>query len=152
MKILVCNAGSTSLKFKLLSMPEGKVLSKGAIERIGSKESAYRFSGTDTAAVQGTQSVPDYTGGILLYLDYLGGAGSADAVAFKTVLAYGYTGVHLIDDKLISAMTEALDVAPAHNRAYIAAIKAFRQASPGKPLIGCFETEFHKDMPEEHML
>lgn len=151
MTILVCNAGSTSLKFKLIEFPSATVLSEGRIERIGQGISTYSFK---SAALQssGQAAIEDYTQGIRMYLDFIGGAAQADAVAFKAVLASGYPGVHIIDENVIAAMEACLPVAPAHNSAYLKAVMAFAEAVPGKPLVASFETGFHAGIPLERRI
>jgi len=71
-----------------------------------------------------------------------------EAVAFKTVHAGPrYRGTFLIDENVLAAMEEFLPAAPAHNAIYLEAIRAFREALPGVPLVAAFETEFHATMP-----
>ena len=70
-------------------------------------------------------------------------------MAFKAVHAGPrYRGTFVIDDGVLEAMEEFLPAAPAHNAIYLAAIRAFREAMPGVPLVAAFETEFHATMPE----
>ena len=123
MNILVPNLGSTSLKYQLLEMPSGKVLSRGRLERVTDYARAIRELAIDDATI--------------------------DAVAFKTVHGGAkYRGTFVIDDDVIAAMEEFLPVAPAHNAIYLLGIKAFRAAMPTVPLVAAFETEFHATMPE----
>lgn len=148
MKILVCNPGSTSLKFRLSEEPEGKVLADGKIGRVGTDRAEYAFTaGKETSS--GVKPIPDYVAGIRLFLDFIGGAEQADAVAFKTVLARGVSGVTEITDQVTDAMRAYLAAAPVHNTAYLSAIEAFRVIAPNKKLIGCFETAFHETIPPE---
>ncbi len=151
MKILVCNPGSTSLKFRLSEEPEGKVFAGGKIGRVGTDRAEYAFTaGKETSS--GVKPIPDYVAGIRLFLDFIGGAEQADAVAFKTVLARGVSGVTEITDKVTDAMRAYLAAAPVHNTAYLSAIEAFRVIAPNKKLIGCFETAFHETIPPERYL
>lgn len=129
MNILVCNAGSTSLKFKLFEMPAEKVLS-----------------------VQKYERVTDYEAGIRQYLATLPEGVQIDAVGFKTVLSKDHYGVHVIDEEVIRGMEDYMVVAPAHNTFYLKAIHTFRKVMPGVPLIGVFETAFHQTIPEENYL
>ncbi|MFB3777129.1 MAG: acetate/propionate family kinase [Bryobacteraceae bacterium] len=123
MNLLIPNLGSTSLKYQVLEMPSERVISKGRLERVQD----YR----DAVAEIRVGDVP------------------IDAVGFKAVHAGPrYRGTFLIDDGVIAAMEEFLPAAPAHNTIYLAAIRAFREAMPGIPLVAAFETEFHATMPE----
>ena len=73
MKVLVCNAGSTSLKFKLFDMPEERVLATGKIERVGSEDNAiFHYQDAEEYAVKlEKQCIPTYTDGIQKFLDCL---------------------------------------------------------------------------------
>ena len=147
MNILVVNAGSTSLKFKLISFPKKEVCASARIDRIGSVGlSEYSFTGAESFKKTG-QSVPDYKSGISLFVNDLGGTDKIDAVAFKTVLAKGYPGVHIINNDVIAGMKAYMPVAPVHNSAYLGAIEAVKALMPDKPLVGSFETAFHTTVP-----
>lgn len=128
MNILVCNAGSTSLKFKLYDMPAETVLAEQKQER-----------------------VTDYESGIRAFLDTIPGI-AVDAVGFKTVLSRNHYGVHVIDDDVIRGMEDYMVVAPAHNTFYLKAIRTFQRVMPETPLVGVFETAFHQTIPEENYL
>ena len=74
MKILACNAGSTSLKFKLYEMPEAQVLAQCGIERVGSDHDAvFRYEQVESGRKVSLNKldIPDYVSGIRLFLDYL---------------------------------------------------------------------------------
>jgi acetate kinase len=123
MIVLVPNLGSTSLKYQILDMPSGKPLRSGRFERV-----------SDHAEAIAGIPQPD---------------APVEVVAFKAV--HGgprYRGTYVVDDGLLAAMEEYLPAAPAHNRIYLSAIKAFRAAMPSTLLVAAFETEFHATMPE----
>ncbi len=123
MNILVPNLGSTSLKYQLLEMPAEKVLAQGRLERVSDYAAAIRSIDTGGAPV--------------------------DAVAFKAVLGGPrYRGTFRIDEGVLAALEEYLPAAPAHNRIYLAGIRAFREALPQAALVAAFETEYHATMPE----
>ena len=155
MKILICNAGSTSLKFKLWDMPALAVLAEGKVERVGSGDAIFHYSNGPYALRQEGLSIPDYTAGIQMFLDALaapeGGAIAAlseiDAVGFKTVLAKGFYGVHLLTEEVLAGMRAYFSVAPAHNGPYLAAIAVFEKLLPDAPRVGVFETAFHRTIP-----
>lgn len=122
MNILVPNLGSTSLKYQVLDMPAGHVLTQGRVERVRNYREAIAQMQTGDVRV--------------------------DAVAFKTV--HGgpkYRGTYVIDEGVIAVLEEFLPAAPAHNVIYLEAIRAFAEALPGVPLVAAFETEFHASMP-----
>lgn len=122
MNILVPNLGSTSLKYQILHMPTEAVLARGRFERVTDYRSAIAEIRSGDTPVQ--------------------------AVGFKAVHAGPkYRGTFVIDQGVEEAMVQFLLAAPVHNGIYLDAIKAFREAMPGVPLVAAFETEFHRTMP-----
>jgi len=158
MKILVCNVGSTSLKYRLFDLTTGEdTLSEGRMERVGTQAGAWSHKDAGQEAVKQTLPIPDYATGIRLMQEALlaktlDRMESLDCVAFKVVHAQGVTGVQLLDESVLSAMAAFNTVAPSHNPPYIAAIRQFQQALPGTPMIGSFETGFHATMPPKAYL
>jgi len=160
MLVLVCNVGSTSLKYKLYEMPSEAVLCESRIERVGSRGKGifhYKNLITGTAVFKEGVDVPGYREGIELFISSMtsaecGVVASIDevaAVGFKTVLSKGYYQVHELNDAVLEGMREYLCVAPAHNAHYLEAIETFKELLPHKTLIGVFETAFHTTMPAE---
>ena len=155
MKILICNAGSTSLKFKLWDMPALHVLAEGKVERVGSTDAIFHYLNGGFAIRQSNLTIPDYTAGIQRFLDALsaaqGGAVASlseiDAVGFKTVLAKGFYGVHELTEEVKNGMRAYFTVAPAHNGPYLEAIAVFEKLLPDVPRVGVFETAFHRTIP-----
>lgn len=163
MLILVCNVGSTSLKYKLFSMPNTDIMVEAKIERVGSLDNAiFSYRNNLNGAEESITGlcVPSYTEGINLFLKYLtdkekGAVNSVnkiDAIGFKTVIAKGYYGIHELTDDVISAMEEYISVAPAHNPPYIEAVKKFKEILPTRLLVGVFETAFHTTIPLERKM
>ena len=159
MNILICNVGSTSLKYQLFDMDAGeKVLAAGGAERVGAAKSSFYHSNKLTGASRREDAVfPTHGEAITAMLDALldGCIKTVDeisCVGFKVVHAKGVTGVQYLTDDVLQAMADFNSVAPAHNPPYIAAIRQFRQLMPGTPLIGSFETAFHANMPAEAYL
>jgi len=160
MLILVCNVGSTSLKYKLYDMPGKKLLAESKIERVGDSRGSifsYRNHKNSSRFEKNDAQVPGYSEGINLFLKYLtdkeyGAVGSSeelDAIAFKTVHAKGFNGVHILTDEVIDAMEDYISIAPLHNRFYAEAIRKFKQLLPEKTMVGVFETYFHRTIPSE---
>ena len=157
MLILVCNAGSTSLKYKLFNMPSPEILVEAKTERVGRDDAIFSYRNHQNGFFEKLEglSVPDYAAGIRLFLKYLldGRSGAMksmeqlDAIGFKTVLAKGYYGVHELTDDVIAAMEAYNEVAPAHNPPYIEAIRVFKSILPDRLMVGCFETAFHTTIP-----
>ena len=158
MKILICNAGSTSLKFKLYDMPAEEVLASGGVERVGSTDDAiYKYDNASRGVSlrEEKQSVPDYETGIRRFLSDLtdaergaiGSVADIDRVGFKTVLSRGYYGVHELTEPVLQGMRDMYAAAPAHNGPYLAAIEALRAVFPEAMFVGAFETDFHRTIP-----
>lgn len=163
MKILICNAGSTSLKFKLYDMPSCEVLATGKVERVGSVDDAiFGYTNVRTGFVvdRKGQNIPDYQTGIHMFLSSLvSGEGALlrdvkeiERVGFKSVLAKNHFGVHEIDDQVLAGMRDWIALAPIHNSAYLKAIEVMRQQLPDARLVGVFETSFHQSIPLERKL
>lgn len=163
MMILVCNAGSTSLKFKLYDMPDATPLCEGKVERVGSAGDAlfqYKNPAKGFELKLEKQDIPDYKTGISRFLDellhpehgVLAEITQLERVGFKTVLSRGYYGVHALTEAVLQGMEEYMVVAPVHNTAYLQAIRQFRQLLPNTLLVGAFETAFHTTIPEHRRI
>lgn len=162
MKVLVCNAGSTSLKFKLFDMPQERVLATGKIERVGSEDNAiFHYQAADGYAVKlEKQCIPTYTNGIQKFLDcvlnpehaVIGSLDELERVGFKTVLSKDHYGVHELTPDVLKGMEDYLVIAPAHNIPYLSAIRQFQELVPGAKLVGVFETAFHTTVPLERAI
>jgi len=152
MHLLVCNAGSTSLKFKLYDFPSEKVLARGRVERVGrTADAIYHFT-DDTRDIHDENAcVPGYRAGVERFLADLGEV-KIDAVGFKTVLAQGFPGVYRLTEDVLAAMEKSMVIAPAHNRAYLDAIRVYQDLMPDTPLVGVFETAFHQTIPMKNAL
>ncbi|MGF1484885.1 MAG: acetate/propionate family kinase [Opitutales bacterium] len=134
MKVLVANMGSTSFKYRLFELADGdgeRVLAKGGYERVEDFEPVVEDA---------LKQLCD--GGHLSDLDDL------DAVGFKCILAKGVTGCVECDDRMLEAMEAMREVAPAHNPAYAAGVRLFRQKAPKATLVALFETAFYQWVPE----
>ncbi len=158
MKILVCNVGSTSLKYRLFDCSSGEsVLSEGKMERVGADLGSWMHTDAGSEPVRQALQIPDYAFGIRLMLEALQkrairSLNEIGCVAFKVVHAKGVTSVQLLTEDVLAAMAAFNTVAPSHNPPYIAAIRQFQKALPDTPLIGSFETGFHANMPAEAYL
>ena len=163
MYILVCNAGSTSLKFKLFDMPDEKVLAEAKVERIGRKDNGiFTYINPSGDRVHREKvDIPTYTEGIRMFLECLLNNDTRigvlkdikviERVGFKTVLAPGY-GIAVIDDDVEARMQEFIDVAPAHNGPYLEAVRHFKELLPDAIRVGAFETAFHETIPLERAI
>lgn len=159
MKILICNVGSTSLKYQLFDLDCGEnVLASGGVERVGAPVGRFYAKNRLTGEKHSEEAVfPTHREAIERMLralldSVLPELSALDCVGFKVVHARGVTGVQYLTEDVLEKMAAFNAVAPAHNPPYIAAIRQFRSLLPDTPLIGAFETAFHADMPPEAAL
>lgn len=154
-KTISINAGSSSVKWQLYSMPEEKVLAKGLIERIGLKDSisTVKFDGRSERQ---TLDIADHTQAVKILLD--------DLKRFEIIQSYDeITGVGhrvvaggeyfkesaLVTDDVLEKIEELSLLAPLHNPANAEGIRAFKQLLPDITSVAVFDTSFHTTMPEK---
>ena len=154
MKVIVCNIGSTSFKFQFIDMVDEHVLALGHIERVGLKNAPVKFyRGMDDLAIEESSPVPDQRAAVQRGLEFLkkeivDNLSEIDAVGFKAVQAGEKSFTVQITEQILTAMEEYNDLAPAHNPAYIEAMRMFGELLPEKVLVGVFEPGFHVNRPE----
>jgi acetate kinase len=155
-KVLVVNCGSSSIKYKLYAMPEGDVLAKGLVQRIGEAEGEVSQEGP-SGSVRRTEAVPDHATGLALAISLLTEGDAAPLASVKEIGAVGHRVVHggerfsgtvLIDDEVIEALEDHVELAPLHNPANILGIRVAREQMPDVPQVGVFDTAFHQTMPK----
>ena len=154
-KTIAINAGSSSLKWQLYQMPEETVLAKGLIERIGLKDSisTVKFDGR---AEKQVLDIENHTQAVKILLD--------DLIRFDIISSYDeITGVGhrvvaggeyfkesaLVDEEVIQKVEELSLLAPLHNPANAAGIRAFKELLPDITSVVVFDTSFHTTMPEK---
>ncbi len=154
MNVIVCNIGSTSFKFQLVDMTDESVMARVHIDRVGSENALSRFyRGMDELVTESEAPVMNQREAVKHGLDFLKAEivddlSVVDAVGFKAVQAGEKSFTVIIDDSVVTAMEEYNDLAPAHNPAYIAAMRMFGELMPDKTLVGVFEPGFHVDKPD----
>ncbi len=158
MKILTVNAGSSSLKFNLISLPEEKELISGYFEKIGLEDGIYslKINGEKIkkeASIKNHKVAIDLLIKELLENNIIKSLDEIDGIGHR--LVHGGEKLSkstIIDDKVIKTMEELSSLAPLHNPANIIGIKAFKEALPNIPMVGVFDTAFHQTMKEEEYL
>ena len=154
-KTISINAGSSSLKWQLYLMPEEKVLAKGLLERIGLKDSisTVKFDGRSEKQVL---DIEDHTQAVKILLDDLKHFNIIES--YDEITGVGHRvvagGEHfkdsaLVDEEVIQKVEELSLLAPLHNPANVAGIRAFREILPDITSVVVFDTSFHTTMPEK---
>ena len=157
-KTIAINAGSSSLKWQLYQMPEETVLAAGIIERIGLKDSisTVKYDGKKESE---TLDIPNHTVAVKILLEDLI---KHDIIAnYEEITGIGHRVVAggeifkesaVIGSKEIQQIEELSALAPLHNPAHVAAIRAFEEVLPEVVNVAVFDTAFHTTMPEHAYL
>lgn len=157
MKVLVINAGSSSLKYQLIDMTDEAVLAKGLCDRIGIENSFIKQSRDDEEAVVLNKVLKNHKDAIEAVISALTDEKIGVIKSMSEISAVGHRIVHggekfnssaIIDDKVMDAVRECIDIAPLHNPPNIIGIEACRQIMPQVPMVAVFDTTFHSTMPD----
>ena len=159
MKILVINAGSSSLKYQLFDMLEEKVLAKGNCERIGIKGSNISHKTADGRNKEVEVEMKDHTDAFMQVKQMLIDSEVGVIEKLSDVTAIGHRVVQggslfsesvLVNDEVIKGIESLIPLAPLHNKAHVQAIRACIDVF-GKdvPEVVVFDTAFHSTMPEK---
>lgn len=156
MKILVINAGSSSLKYQLIDMDTEQAILKGLCERIMFEGGELTQKTADGRVLNIKQNMKDHTEAIELVLKAMvdpvyGAIKSTDEIS-----AVGHRVLHsgedfkssvVIDDEVIRICEKNAELGPLHMPGNIACIKSCREVMPGVPMVAVFDTTFHSTMP-----
>ena len=159
MKILVINAGSSSLKYQLFDMDDEKVLAKGNCERIGMEGSLIGHKTADGRHRETKVSMPDHTAAFMQVKDALTDSEAGVIKDLNEVSAIGHRIVQggalfsksvLVDDNVIEGIESLIPLAPLHNKAHVQAIRACIDVFGREvPEVVVFDTAFHSTMPRK---
>ena len=156
MKVLVINAGSSSLKYQLLDMPAGEVLAKGLCERIGI-DGKYKHEANGEKYV-GETNMQNHSDAIRFLIGMLIDEKCGVIKDMKEIDAVGHRVVSggeklyesvLITEESKKAIEDCIPLAPLHNPANLTGIKACEEVMPGVPQVAVFDTAFHAKMPKK---
>jgi len=157
-KIMAVNAGSSSLKFQLLEMPEEKLISSGVVERIGMKNSVFGIK-LNGDKLEETLDIPDHGEAVNILLNKLLELNIIKS--FDEIIGVGHRIVHggdkiaesvVLEEDEITYLESIVELAPLHLGPNLTGVKAFREILPNVKNIGVFDTAFHHTMPEEAFL
>ncbi|MBN1778431.1 MAG: acetate kinase [Clostridiales bacterium] len=156
MKILILNAGSSSLKYQLMDMDGEKILAKGMVDRIGIDGSTIRQTAGDKV-FKLKEPVPNHTDAIHLMLKALTDPEKGAMKSMDEISAFGHRVVNggerftdsiLVTDEVKETIREYFVLAPLHNPPNLMGIEACQEAMPDTPNVAVFDTSFHQTMPK----
>lgn len=160
MKILVVNAGSSSIKYQLFDMVKKETISAGIVERIGLNEGSiihYTFINGQKQKTIETFHIQNHTVGLnrvakLLIDEKIGVISNPDEIkAVGHRLVHGgeaFTKTVRITSEIKSKIKELIPLAPLHNPANLTGVEVAEKVFPNAVQIGVFDTAFHQTMPE----
>jgi acetate kinase len=158
MKIMAVNAGSSSLKFQLLHMPDEEVIVSGVVERIGLEEPSIKLK-MNGDTIKESLDIANHSDAVKMLLNLLvekeivGSIDEIDGVGHRVV--HGgekFTDSVVIDEEVIQAIKDVSDLAPLHNPANLTGILAFQEALPKVKAVAVFDTAFHQTMDKDAYL
>ena len=157
MKVLVINAGSSSLKFQVIDMDNEEVLAKGLVERIGISGTHLKQTVTATGKViDYVRDMADHTEAISAVMDALTDKEAGVVSSLDEISAIGHRVLHggetfkqsvLVTDETMKGMEALVPLGPLHMPANLSGIRACQKVMPGKPNVAVFDTAFHQTMP-----
>lgn len=161
MKVLVVNCGSSSLKYQVLDMTTETLMAKGLVERIGMDGSVITHEKIGMDKVKNEVPMADHKDAIKQVLEAVQNKEYGVVESMDEIGAVGHRVVHagekfadsvLIDDAVIAALEECVELAPLHNTPNLYGIAACKELMPTTPMVGVFDTAFHQTMPPESYL
>lgn len=156
MKIFVVNCGSSSIKYQLIDMENESVIAKGLVERIGIEGSVLTHTPAGKNKVRLESAIPDHVDGIKKVLAALVDPNHGVIRSMDEIDAVGHRVVHggevfgksvVITPEVLKQIEDLSNMAPLHQPANIAGIRACQKLMPGTPQVAAFDTAFHQTMP-----
>ena len=161
MKVLVINAGSSSLKYQVIDMENEVALAQGLVERIGLDGSKIKQKASNGRVYEREVDMKDHAVAVEVVKEALTDPEKGIIKSLEEIGAVGHRVVHggeqfsksvVIDDEVKAVIKECSKLAPLHNPANLTAIEVFEAAMPGVPMVAVFDTAFHQGMPKEAYL
>jgi len=161
MKVLVVNAGSSSIKYQVFNMDDESVLAKGLVDRVGIPGTTleHKPSGKDEVIIK--KDLPDHTAGMKLVLEVLVNPEYGVLSSMDEIGAVGHRVVHggesfadsvIIDDAVKKVIKDCFEIAPLHNPPNLMGIEACEELMPNVAHVAVFDTAFHQTMKPENYL
>ncbi|MDR3073596.1 MAG: acetate kinase [Deltaproteobacteria bacterium] len=165
MNVLVINCGSSSFKYQLLEMPEGRALCSGLVERIGDAVGSLTHkvikANGDEVKYPFEQPFPDHTAGMHAVVKLLTDPEKGVIKDLSEITAVGHRTVQggerfqkacLVGEEEKKAIRDLSSLAPLHNPANLQGIEVAQKLFPNAPSVAVFDTEFHATMPPKAYL
>jgi acetate kinase len=161
MYILIINAGSSSVKYKLFDMRDESVLAEGIVDRVGMEDSSLSHKPTGGEAIETDSHVPDYNTAMKLITNALIQPEYGVIKSISEISAVGHRVVHggeritdsvLINSEVKNTIRECFDLAPLHNPPNMMGIEACEHIMPDVPQVAVFDTAFHRTIPQKAYL
>ena len=156
MKVLIVNAGSSSLKYQLVDMDDESVIAKGLVERINIEGSHLNQKTPDGKITDIYQEIPDHVCATKLMLAALQDPEKGVIKSVDEIGAVGHRVLHggeeftascIITDEVKAAIRKYIPLGPLHNPANLMGIEACEAVMPTTPQVAVFDTAFHQTMP-----
>lgn len=157
MKILVINAGSSSLKYQLIDMETEQVLAKGICDRIGIAGGNFKHKVEGKEDYKIDVQMKNHAEAVQLVIDTLTSPEHGVIKSLSEISAVGHRVLHggekfsgsvVIDEKVIATIEECCELGPLHNPHNLTGIRACEKLMPGVPQVAVFDTGFHQTMPD----
>ncbi|SFB85816.1 acetate kinase [Alkalibacterium subtropicum] len=158
-KTIAINAGSSSLKWKLFTMPQEEELASGVVERIGLNDSIFTIKYNDGEKYKQVVDIADHEVAVemllkqLIELNIIEDFNEITGVGHR-VVAGGeiFKDSAVVTDEVIEQIESLAEFAPLHNPANATGIKAFKKILPDITSVAVFDTSFHQTMPKVNYL
>ena len=154
-RVLVFNAGSSSLKYQLVDVADGTRPARGLVEGLGGDGARLRHRPAGAPERVRPGPFPDHEAALAAAVEELAADGAGPdapglvAVGHRVVHGGGrFTGPTLVDEAVEAEIARLAPLAPLHNPANLAVIRAARRLTPGLPHVAVFDTAFHATLPE----
>ena len=149
-RILTVNSGSSSIKFSIYSLPAEQLEVSGSLSRIGRNNSSFQVKDGRGETIHNEQpAITDHAAALKTLLDWLGRSDKPNAIGHRIV--HGgpkYTAPEIVTPELIATLKQLAPLAPNHLPREITAIEAIGKTYPETTQVACFDTAFHRGMPE----
>ncbi|MFI9270349.1 acetate kinase [Kitasatospora sp. NPDC052896] len=154
-RVLVLNAGSSSVKYQLIDMVDGERLAAGLVEKIGERTGRLVHTPHGAPSREAVQTFPDHSSALKAVAEELAedghGLDSPELAAVGHRVVHGgkrFTAPTVITEEVLTEIRRLVPVAPLHNPANITGIEVARSLRPDLPQVAVFDTAFHTTVPE----